>query len=287
MTITKETMDKINRFSRKELTAEEVYTFSVILCDNDVDRDCEKFSVAALTELAKLYVGKTGIFNHDPKGENQTARIYDTHIERDTSKKTADGEVYTCLKADAYMVKTDKNTDLIKEIDGGIKKEVSVGCSVARELCSVCGHDRRTNPCNHRKGTVYNGKKCFGILSDPTDAYEWSFVAVPAQRAAGVTKKYGEPREKSAFDGSARIDTELYNTLVDDLRQDIIRLSFLEGDSVPVTLTKSAITRMDIAELVSLKQALANSVDNPGESRIASAIEESKTVKPSNGQFKL
>ena len=27
-------------------------------------------------------------------------------------------------------------------------------------------------------------------MEDPTDAYEWSFVAVPAQPAAGVTKSY-------------------------------------------------------------------------------------------------
>ena len=31
---------------------------------------------------------------------------------------------------------------------------------------------------------------CYGILTNPTDAYEWSFVAVPAQRKAGVTKSF-------------------------------------------------------------------------------------------------
>ena len=61
-------MEKINRFTRKELTEDDVYCFSVILCDNEIDRDCEKFSVEALKELAGLFIGKTGIFNHDPKG---------------------------------------------------------------------------------------------------------------------------------------------------------------------------------------------------------------------------
>ena len=34
-------------------------------------------------------------------------------------------------------------------------------------------------------------KRCHVVLSDVTDAYEWSFVAVPAQREAGVTKQFG------------------------------------------------------------------------------------------------
>ena len=37
----------------------------------------------------------------------------------------------------------------------------------------------------------YDGKTCHFVLSDPQDAYEWSFVAVPAQRDAGVIKGMG------------------------------------------------------------------------------------------------
>lgn len=44
--------------------------------------------------------------------------------------------------------------------------------------------------CPHRKGETYGGKLCCGELTEPYDAYEWSFVAVPAQRQAGVTKTY-------------------------------------------------------------------------------------------------
>ena len=40
--LTKEELDQINRFSKAELTADQVYTFSVRLCDNEVDRDFER-----------------------------------------------------------------------------------------------------------------------------------------------------------------------------------------------------------------------------------------------------
>jgi len=90
------------------------------------------------------------------------------------------------------MIRTAANADLIKEIEGGIKKEVSVSCSVGRRVCSVCGRDRSEDPCGHIKGRRYEGSICCDILEEPSDAYEWSFVAVPAQPSAGVTKIYTE-----------------------------------------------------------------------------------------------
>lgn len=187
---TAEDLELIGGYTRRALAAEEVYTFPVILCDNDIDRDGERFSIPALEKLAQLFVGKTGIFDHDPKGKNQTARIYRCQVERQEGKRTAAGEPYHCLRASAYLLRTAGNQDLIREIDGGIKKEVSVGCSVGRAVCSVCGADRRKDPCRHRPGEMYEGKICHVILEDPADAYEWSFVAVPAQPQAGVTKGY-------------------------------------------------------------------------------------------------
>ena len=38
-------MNLINEYSRRTLTKDEVYTFSVVLCDNDIDRDFERFTV--------------------------------------------------------------------------------------------------------------------------------------------------------------------------------------------------------------------------------------------------
>ena len=46
--LTKEELDQINRFSKAELTADQVYTFSVRLCDNEVDRDFERFGTEDL-----------------------------------------------------------------------------------------------------------------------------------------------------------------------------------------------------------------------------------------------
>lgn len=183
-----EEMALVNTYSRRELSADEVYLFSVVLCDNDVDRDNERFTVESLFELEKLFVGRTGIIDHDPTAKNQKARIISCKVESVEGMKTALGDALFRLTARAYIRRTEANSELIEAIEAGIVKEVSVGCSVAKTVCSVCRNEMRSPLCNHIKGRAYNGEKCYGELCEPTDAYEFSFVAVPAQRAAGVIK---------------------------------------------------------------------------------------------------
>ena len=109
-------------------------------------------------------------------------------MEQFPGKYNSLGEPYCALVARAYMVRTESNRDLILEIEAGIKKEVSVGCSVRESVCSICGANRTLCDCGHHKGETYDGRLCYTILRDAQDAYEWSFVAVPAQRQAGVIK---------------------------------------------------------------------------------------------------
>ena len=189
----------INALTKKPLSEEEVYAFSVTLCDNDIDRDYERFSDEALLALEKLFVGKTGIFDHAHKAENQLARVFSCRLETCDNEWTVDGRPYKKLSARAYMLRSDKNRDLINELEGGIKKEVSVSCGIKGRYCSVCGTSRAVG-CAHRAGTTYKTEKgdtvCHTILDEAFDAYEWSFVAVPAQRRAGVTKSYNRKEKK-------------------------------------------------------------------------------------------
>lgn len=185
-----EDIEKINQYTRSPLDKDSAYIFSVVLCSNDIDRDYEKFSLKSLNQLKELFLGKTGIFDHSMKSADQKARIFDTWVEKAAGKKTADGEDLYFLKARAYMLKSDENMPLINEIEAGIKKEVSISCSVRSSICSICNTDKRKSRCEHIGGREYNGKGAYTVLDDALDAYEFSFVAVPAQRDAGVTKSF-------------------------------------------------------------------------------------------------
>lgn len=191
-------LEMINSYTRKPLKKEDVYIFTLTLCDNEVDRDFECFNEKSLMALKELFLGKTGISDHSMLSKDQSARIFHCYIEKDNNKLTSYGEKYIALKARAYMLKTQSNTELIAEIDGGIKKEVSVSCSARDSLCSICGENMRSNKCSHIKGRTYDGKLCYATLENISDAYEWSFVAVPAQRQAGVSKSFKVENEKAS-----------------------------------------------------------------------------------------
>ena len=174
-------LEKINAHAKSPLKAEEVYVFSVRLCDDQTDRDHERFQTEALEKLAPMFIGKTGIVDHAWSSEKQVARIFDAGVEY--------GDGCAFIKAWAYILRGEKTAEVIREIEAGIKKEVSVGCAMGRSTCSVCGADYGT--CEHRKGVRYGAEECVAVLCEPVDAYEFSFVAVPAQKEAGVLKKLG------------------------------------------------------------------------------------------------
>lgn len=189
----------INRQTLREMKAEDVYVFKVRACDTRVDRDMERFTEASLVTLAKLFVGKTVIFDHKWSAGQQTARIFATNVEKD-----ADAYV---MMAKCYMLRNDATKDTIADIEGGILREVSVGCAISRAVCSICGKEYGT--CGHRKGEIYDGNVCVCDLHDPVDAYEMSFVAVPAQPLAGVTKGVKNKSWSSAEHFAAKAQLEI------------------------------------------------------------------------------
>lgn len=196
-------MSAINAQARATLNQEDVYVFRCEACNDQVDRDFERFTLNALNGLSKLFVGKTVIVDHRWQAENQMARIYRSEVE-----PAEDGRhrlVNYC-----YMLRLDCTKDVIALIEGGIYREVSVGCAMGSARCSVCGEDYGT--CGHFKGESYGGQLCVCELEDPVDAYEMSFVAVPSQYQAGVTKQTKQsgwtPAEYAAARAKLNIEHE-------------------------------------------------------------------------------
>lgn len=265
----------INGLSRKRLTAEEVYTFSVRLCDNEVDRDGERFPEGTLVELAGLFVGKSGVFDHQWSARGQTARIYRTELVRESNLKTEAGDGYCYLKGQAYMLRTEGNAELIAEIEGGIKKEVSVGCAVAKAACSICGEDpANRSKCVHTKGRRYGEKLCWTDLLGATDAYEWSFVAVPAQKKAGVMKgmKRGEKKmelkefirenpEYAAMVETLEGEAETGRRYLASLRSEVTRLGGLAEPGMGTETLGKIVGKLTEDELGELKKAYGERLD--------------------------
>ncbi len=278
-----EELAQINRFTYKELSADEVFTFSVNLCDNEIDRDGDCFDDAALEKLKELFIGVTGIFDHVHSSRNQTARIYSAQVVSAGDKLTSYGKPYKALRAKAYMPKTEENAELMEKINAGILKEVSVCCGIENHICSICGNDLRGEKCSHVKGAEYGGKLCYSILSDPKDAYEWSFVAVPAQPGAGVTKSFEKRKVAKTFfeceksmksGGEILIDSVLSKKMGEkltklkkeaslgreyrkDITAEIIRYSSIILDDFDASALEKMCLTLEIDELKALRESLS------------------------------
>ncbi|MDO5152160.1 MAG: hypothetical protein Q4D50_02235 [Eubacteriales bacterium] len=249
-------LEAINAQAKARLSGEQVYVFSLRLCDDQVDRDHERFDDAALPGLARLFLGKTGILDHRWSADNQVARIFETQVVKEK------GVSY--IKAWAYIRRGGVNEELIADIEAGIKKEVSVGCAMGRAVCSVCGSEYGT--CGHRKGESYDGQVCCAVLQEPLDAYEFSFVAVPAQPDAGVLKAMGgkqrhlkELAEEFGAQAEYRAlfqQAQLGQRYRKELEDNVVRLGLaLElGVAEPVLRSVAQVTAPE--DLLALKAAL-------------------------------
>lgn len=249
-------LEAINAQAKAQLSAEQVYVFSLRLCDDQVDRDHERFDAAALPALAKLFIGKTGIVDHKWSADKQIARIFETQVVKE------DGISY--IKAWAYIRRGGSNDEIIADIEAGIKKEVSVGCAMGMAVCSVCGSEYGT--CGHMKGEIYDGQVCCAILKEPMDAYEFSFVAVPAQRDAGVLKalgngnrclkelaeEFGAQAEYRALYKQAQLGIRYQKELEDS----VVRLGLSLELGVPEPVLRRVAKTAAPEDLLELKEAL-------------------------------
>ena len=248
-------LEAINAQAKAQLTQEQVYVFSLRLCDDQVDRDFERFDTAALGTLAKLFIGKTGVVDHKWSADKQIARIFETQVVKEAG--------ISYIKAWAYIRRGGSNDDVIADIEAGIKKEVSVGCAMGMAVCSVCGSEYGT--CGHMKGEAYDGQVCCAILKEPMDAYEFSFVAVPAQREAGVLKALGRRDRKlkelaEEFGAQAEYralykQAELGRRYEKELQDSVVRLGLSLELGVPEPVLRSVAKTAAAEDLLALKAA--------------------------------
>lgn len=316
--VSKEDLELINKLARRPLKSDEVYVFSLILCDNEIDREYERFTKSALQKLSELFVGKTGILDHEMKSSNQKARIFSCEVEEVKGKKNSLGEPYFRLKAKAYMPRTEQNDNFILEIDSGIKKEISVGCAVSEILCSICGENTRLSSCDHVKGKKYGERVCHYILDNPIDAYEWSFVAVPAQKEAGVVKSFSlnekggvrnldeiikslnsgknfnisgnQAKQLADFIENLKVEAQDGKSYKEEMRKEVIKLCLLSQPNIHGEIIDSVTKKMTLEELKDFQRAFKMKVDEilplrPQLSSPRSTVKNKKTLK--NTEFKI
>ena len=99
----------INAQALRPLTEAEVFSFKLAACNNQVDRDIERFTETTLAELADLFVGRPVLLDHNWSAGSQTARVYAADVEEMPGVEGGEQLVLRC-----YMPRLQGNADTIK-----------------------------------------------------------------------------------------------------------------------------------------------------------------------------
>lgn len=172
--------DKRNDYIRWE----DYYVFKIILCNNDVDKDHDRFSIPALYQIRDMAIGKNGILDTIPSKENKSiiARIFDCSVEYDKGKTTIDGEPLLYVQAYAFLDKciSPGCGAIAQKIKEGFYNEVSIGCSIY-ESHKVGLFDSELAP-------EYE----ITVIDSITDLYEWAIVQKPDVLNCPLKRKDGK-----------------------------------------------------------------------------------------------
>jgi superfamily I DNA/RNA helicase len=158
---------------------------------------------------------------------------------------------------------------------------------------------------------MYGKKLCYSILSDARDAYELSFVAVPAQRESGITKSFGIKEKSDMVDiikAISDVDTDVtitksqaeqLSSYIDDLKEEaklgeeykkqlskeVVKLFATNFPQMDTSIVSSVTSVMTTKELLGFKQGLGEAQKKAPQSQLISKAE--KNDKKAYSEFKI
>lgn len=192
--IDKKVADEINSaiVPIRRVEPEDVYVRALFVTSNRLNSQGGRFEREGIEELCRLIPGAPVLVGHD-KGKLPIARCFKAR------KVERHGAVWS--KAWFYWLKkTTGADDLLKNIDGGIYTECSLGFSFESPECSVCGGDIRR--CSHVPGRLYRGASgskdiCHYVYRGIKSVNEISLVYRGAVPGTAVVEQSNETSSES------------------------------------------------------------------------------------------
>jgi hypothetical protein len=198
-------LNKINRFSKRKLTKEEVFVFPVTFVGDGliVDRYVKLDESLLKVYLKDAKKGVAFMLNHSWSWSSKTpaytwGRSFDAYIEESQGNPEAPDEAHL-LKGWIYIVRGKEKDglatdEIIKDIEDGTLFDGSIGFYYSTFECSICG--KQIWECDHWPGNEYevDGKKkvCYIIAKPPGGLMEYSGVFDGAYPGAGFSAD-GDP----------------------------------------------------------------------------------------------
>jgi len=166
-----DTLAAINQFALRPLIAEDVAIFTLDLCHNQVDRHHSRFPDDELAKINAMVPGRPLMERHDLRGSLPRGTFFRSALHRAGERLSVRPEV--------YVLRTAENADFIRNIEGGIYRETSIGFAFRTPECSICARDIRT--CEHVPGRVFGDAVCHFIMRNVLEVIEGSVVPSGSQ----------------------------------------------------------------------------------------------------------
>jgi hypothetical protein len=159
---TDEQLAKINRFTKKALSADEVFYWENKSCgDAMIPNRYMQLSKQLLELFVKdAQLGVSFMFNHSWADFGSKAIPYGKVMDGRLGPGTMAGES-TALYLAKYIVRDAEKVDgvsaddLIKRIETGVLADTSIGWGTDVMVCSICGMNYWGGECSHWKGRTY------------------------------------------------------------------------------------------------------------------------------------
>ena len=172
-------IDEVSRYALRPLERDEFAVFTLDLCHNGVDRHFSRFPDEELARINELVPGRPLMERHDLRGTLPRGTFFRSQLHKEGDRIS--------VRPDVYVLRTKENEDFIRNIEGGVYRETSIGFSFRTPECSVCGRDIRS--CDHVPGRVYDAVACHYIMRDVIEVIEGSVVSSGSQGTQFVAQE--------------------------------------------------------------------------------------------------
>lgn len=161
----------VNHFALRPLTLDEIAVFTLDLCNNAIDRHHSRFPEDELETINRLIVGRPLMERHDLRGSLPRGTFFRSRLHREGDRLS--------VRPDVYVLRTPENQEFIRNIEGGVYRDTSIGFAFTTPECSLCG--KHLNTCGHVPGRDYDGLTCHFLLRGVVDVFEGSVVSCGSQ----------------------------------------------------------------------------------------------------------
>lgn len=171
---------------KRDMTADDVHVRGMWLCNSQPDHYNSRFTLSALDEIAELLPGRPVMRGHRydqlPVGRFFAASREHRGFTSMNGDRVPKNDNYW-VKGMFYVPKDPEGDAIVRRIDTGIYREVSLGWRCLGADCDLCGNpinDR--NQCPHVPGEVYDSGLCIYRFSAVTSVLEGSLVFAGGQK---------------------------------------------------------------------------------------------------------